>query len=95
MFIFRALFGAVFSSVGSFALAIIAFVGMAVYLPSWVRGIQQWAQGVENMVDFAALPDQAAILANLIIDDTSITLLVFILGAKFIVSLITALFKRD
>lgn len=91
MFIIRALVSAFFSSFGPFTLGMAAFILMAVYFPAGVRAIQQWAQSVENAVDFAALPDTAAVLVNLVIDDTSITMLVFVVGAKFVVTLINEL----
>ena len=91
MIIVRALMSALFSSFGPFTLGMGAFVAMAVYFPSGVRAIQRWAQSVENLVDFEGLPDTAAVLINLIIDDTSITILVFVVGAKFIVALINEL----
>lgn len=88
MFVIRALVSALFSSFGPFTLGMATFVAMAVYFPASVRAIQQWAQSIENLVDFEGLPDTAAVLANLIIDDTSITVLVFVVGAKFVVALI-------
>ena len=91
--VLRALVSALFSSFGPFTLGMAAFIAMAVYFPAGVRAIQQWAQWVENLVDFDALPDTAAVLANLIVDDTSITVLVFVVGAKFIVALIGELFS--
>ena len=92
MFVIRAFLSAVFSSFGPFTLGMAAFIAMAVYFPAGVRAIQQWAQGIENLVDFNGLPDTAAVLANLIIDDTSITVLVFVVGAKFVVALLGELF---
>lgn len=91
MFLARALVSALFSSFGPFTLGIAAFIATAVYAPGLVRAIQQWSQTVENMVDFEGLPDQAAILVNLVIDDNSITILVFVVGAKFVVALINEL----
>ena len=91
MLILRALVSALFSSFGPFTLGMGAFIVTTVYFPATVRMIQRWAQGIENMMDFDALPDRAAVLANLIIDDTSITILVFVVGAKFIVALVTEL----
>lgn len=95
MFIARALLLALFGSFGPFSVGLGAFILMAVYYPSGVRAVQRWAQNVENMFDFDSLPDAAAILVNLVIDDNSITMLVFVVSAKFAFSLIGELVSRS
>ncbi|MEL7368873.1 MAG: hypothetical protein AAFN74_08185 [Myxococcota bacterium] len=91
----RALFSALFSTIGPFSLGMGSLIIAAVYFPSGLRAVQRWAQAVENSVDFASLPDQAAVLVNLLVDDTSITIMFFILTARFVVALINELLKSS
>ena len=91
MFVLRALMVAIFSSFGPFTLGVATFVVMVIYVPGVVRVIQRWAQNIENSVDYDGLPDRAGVVANMVIDDNSITMLVFVVGAKFFVSLVTEL----
>ncbi|MBX2814162.1 MAG: hypothetical protein KTR25_20300 [Myxococcales bacterium] len=92
VFMIRALLRALFGSFGPFTIGIGMFILMVIYFPSGVRAVQRWAQTVENSVDFENLPDSAAVLANMMIDDSSITMLVFVVGAKFMFSLVSELF---
>ncbi|MEM7674704.1 MAG: hypothetical protein AAF449_01735 [Myxococcota bacterium] len=91
----RALFNALFGTIGPFSLGMATMIVFAVYFPSALRTVQRWAQAIENSVDFASLPDHAAILVNLLIDDTSITILFFMLSARFTVALIGELLKSQ
>jgi len=75
----------------SFVLAIAAIVSMAIWWPAGLNQVQNLAQGLENWLTNSNLPVEYNVWLNFLIDDQSLTFMMFTIIARILVAIFLTL----
>lgn len=75
----------------SFVLAIATIVSMAIWWPAGLNQVQNLAQGLENWLTNSNLPVEYNVWLNFLIDDQSLTFMMFTIIARIVVAIFLTL----
>jgi len=75
----------------SFVLAIATIVAMAIWWPVGLNQVQNLAQGLENWLTNSNLPVEYNVWLNFLIDDQSLTFMMFTIIARILVAIFLTL----
>jgi len=75
----------------SFVLAIATIVAMAIWWPVGLNQVQNLAQGLENWLTNSNLPVEYNVWLNFLIDDQSLTFMMFTIVARIVVAIFLTL----
>ena len=72
----------------SFLLAIAALIAMAILWPEGLQSVQNFAQRLEDWLTNTSLPVKYNIWVNFLVDDQSLTFMMFTILARIVVAII-------
>lgn len=78
----------------SFLLAMATIVAMAIWWPEGLTTIQNWAQWLENEITGINVPPRGTVWLNFLVDDQSLTFMLFTILARIVVAIFLTLVGR-